>query len=244
MTTNNTGALFHQDLTYPYPTLERGQGIYLWDDTGKRYIDGGAGATNVTLGHGRRRIVDAMADQGAKLAFCFSAHFTHQPALDLASRVAALAPGDLNHVYFVSGGSEGIEVAFKIARQFHLQRGNQSKHLVIGRWGSYHGATLGALSATGLPPLRKALCAPAVCLSPHRSLLSLPVFPARLPGSVQFGLRPPTGRSHPAGRTGERGRLRGRTHRAGQHRRGPTAARVLPAHPGDLRPLRGALHRR
>ena len=179
MTTNNTGALFHQDLTYPYPTLERGQGIYLWDDTGKRYIDGGAGATNVTLGHGRRRIVDAMADQGAKLAFCFSAHFTHQPALDLASRVAALAPGDLNHVYFVSGGSEGIEVAFKIARQFHLQRGNQSKHLVIGRWGSYHGATLGALSATGLPPLRKAF-APLLCAFPHIA----PCYPYRcsLPG--------------------------------------------------------------
>ena len=89
-------ALFHRDLSYDYPLIVRGEGIYLYDETGKRYIDGAAGASNVTLGHGRQRIADAMAEQGKTLAYCFATHFTTQPALDLADRVAAIAPGDLN----------------------------------------------------------------------------------------------------------------------------------------------------
>ena len=158
--------LFHRDLSYIYPILVHGEGIYLYDDTGKRYIDGVAGAGNVTLGHGRRRIVNAMAEQATNLAYCFSQHFTNQPALDLAERVAALAPGDLNHVYFVSGGSEGIETAIKIARQYHVQRGNGQKHVIISRWRGYHGATLGALGATGLPGTRNPF-APWLPAFPH-----------------------------------------------------------------------------
>ncbi len=107
-TIEKKGALFHRDLRRDYPVLVRGEGIYVYDDTGKRYIDGAAGASNVTLGHGRQRIVEAMAEQASTLAYCFSTHFANQPALDLAQRIGALAPGDLNHVYFVSGGSEGI----------------------------------------------------------------------------------------------------------------------------------------
>ncbi|MCZ6678987.1 MAG: aspartate aminotransferase family protein, partial [Candidatus Poribacteria bacterium] len=134
--------------------------------TGKRYIDGAAGASNVTLGHGRQRIVEAMAEQASTLAYCFSTHFANQPALDLAQRIGALAPGDLNHVYFVSGGSEGIETAIKIARQYHLQRGNGQKHQVIARWRGYHGSTLGALAATGAPGMR-APFAPLLNDFPH-----------------------------------------------------------------------------
>ena len=162
----NKDSLFHRDPTYDYPVIVRGEGIYLYDEDGKRYIDGSAGATNLTLGHGRERIAEAMADQAKTLAYCFSTQFTNRPALDLAERVAALAPGDLNHVYFVSGGSEGNETAFKLARQYHVQSGNASKHLVISRWRGYHGASLGALSATGIGPPR-ALLAPLLAPFPH-----------------------------------------------------------------------------
>jgi len=159
-------ALLHRDPNYDYPVAARGEGIYLYDDAGNRYIDGVAGATNVTLGHGRKRIVDAMSEQGRTLAYCFSQHFTNQPALDLAERIATLAPGELDHVYFVSGGSEANESAFKMARQYHIQRGNGQKHLVISRWRAYHGATMGALSATGIPWLR-APFAPWLAPFPH-----------------------------------------------------------------------------
>ena len=148
------GALFHRDATYDYPVLIRGEGIYLFDKDGNRYIDGISGAGNVTLGHGRRSIVEAMSVQANHLAYCFSAFFTNQPALELAQRIANLTPGDLNHVYFVSGGSEAIEAAMKIARQYHVHRGEEQRHLVLSRWRSYHGATLGALALTGLPKMR------------------------------------------------------------------------------------------
>ena len=148
-------ALLHRDPTYHYPVIVRGEGIYLYDEAGKRYIDGSAGATNVILGHGRRRIAEAMAQQAEKLAYVFSVQFTNQPALELAERIASIAPGDLNHVYFVSGGSEGNESALKMVRQYHQQRGNPNKRQVIARWRSYHGATLGALSLTGMPWLRR-----------------------------------------------------------------------------------------
>ena len=162
------GHLFHRDLTYSYPIIVGGEGIYMFDDTGKRYIDAAAGATNVTLGHGRARIVAAMAEQAKKLAYCFSTHFTNQPALDLAQRITALAPGALNHAYFVSGGSEANETAFKIARLHHVQRGKSQKHLVISRWRGYHGATLGAMAASGLVSQRT-LFSPVLPTAPHIS---------------------------------------------------------------------------
>jgi len=98
------GTLFHRDPQREYPVIVRGEGIYLYDRNGRRYIDGIAGAGNVILGHGRKRIAEAMRDQAEMLAYCFSAFFTNQPALDLAPRIAELAPGDLNSSYFVSGG--------------------------------------------------------------------------------------------------------------------------------------------
>ena len=147
-------ALFHRDQAHDYPVITRGEGVYLYDEDGKRYFDGVAGASNVTLGHGRKRIADAMGAQAAELAYCFSANFTNRPALDYARRLSAIAPGDLNHVYLVSGGSEAIETSLKLARQYHIQRGNPQKQLAISRWRSYHGATVGALSVTGMPALR------------------------------------------------------------------------------------------
>ena len=148
-------ALFQRDLNYDFPVIVRGEGIYLYDNAGNRYIDAAAGAYNVTLGHGRERIVEAMAEQGKTLAFAFSAHFANQPALDLAERIAKLYPGDLNNVYFVCGGSEGVETAIKIAHHYHVQRGNEGKQLVVSRWRGYHGSTLGAMSVTGSSSMRK-----------------------------------------------------------------------------------------
>ena len=147
-------ALFHRDLAHDYPVITRGDGIYLYDEAGKRYFDGIAGASNVTLGHGRKRIADAMAAQAANLAYCFSVNYTNRPAVDYAQRLTAMAPGDLNYVYLVSGGSEAIESALKMARQYHIQRGKPQKQLAISRWRSYHGATVGALSVTGMPGMR------------------------------------------------------------------------------------------
>ncbi|MCY4483560.1 MAG: aspartate aminotransferase family protein [Spirochaetaceae bacterium] len=168
MTSNShtSEPLLHRDPTQHYPVMVRGEGIYLYDADGRRYVDGTAGATNVTLGHGRGRIADAMAQQARQLAYCFSTQFTNEPALQLAQRLAALAPGDLNHVYFVSGGSEAIETAIKLARMYHLQRGAAGKHKVIARWRSYHGATLGALSLTGLVGMRTPY-APWLAPFPH-----------------------------------------------------------------------------
>ncbi|NKB65870.1 MAG: aminotransferase class III-fold pyridoxal phosphate-dependent enzyme [Candidatus Latescibacteria bacterium] len=153
MTASDQG-LLHRDPNFSYPVLVKGEGIYFYDEAGNRYIDGTAGAGNVTLGHGRLPIVEAMADQGSQLAYCFSTFFTNRPALDYARRLTELAPGDLNYVYFVSGGSEAVETAIKLARFYHLQRGKAQKYQVIGRWRGYHGATLGALAATGMPGLR------------------------------------------------------------------------------------------
>ena len=151
-----TSQLFHRDLNATYPVIARGEGIYLYDEEGKRYIDGIAGASNVTLGHGNRRIAAAMAEQAQTLAYCFSSNFTNRPALELARRIGSFAPGDLNSVYFVSGGSEANESALKVACQYQQQRGNPRKHLAIARWRSYHGSTLGAMALSGIPSQRQA----------------------------------------------------------------------------------------
>ena len=117
-------ALFHYDVGRDFPVMVCGDGIYLYEQDGNRFIDAAAGVFNVIIGHGCKRIAEAIAEQAETLAFAFSAHFTNQPALDLADRIAAVSPGDLNNVSFVCGGSEGVETAMKIAHHYHVQRGN------------------------------------------------------------------------------------------------------------------------
>ena len=148
-------ALFLKNPAGGYPTIVRGEGIHLYDEEGRRYIDGAAGASNVTLGHGRGDIARVLGEQAETLAYAFSVHFENKPAQDFAERLTALAPGDLDKAYFVSGGSEAIESAMKIARQYHLLRGNDGKQLLISRWGGYHGGTLGAMSLSGVPGPRR-----------------------------------------------------------------------------------------
>lgn len=133
----------------PRPMVDRAEGIYLWDDTGKRYIDGSSGAVNVNIGHGNRAVVEAMAQQMARVSFAYTIHFENEPANQLARELARRLPGDLERIYFVSGGSEAVEAAIKLARQWAVATGQPSRWKIIGRMPSYHGITLGALEPTG-----------------------------------------------------------------------------------------------
>ena len=136
------------------PIYTRGDGCYLWDDRGRRYLDGLAGLFVVQIGHGRRDIAEAMGNQAMELAYTPSWSATHPTAIEAAKLISNLAPGDLDSVFFVSSGSEAIESAIKYARQYHTSQGNPGRTKVISRINSYHGTTMGALSATGLESIR------------------------------------------------------------------------------------------
>ena len=135
----------HADL----PTAVGGDGCYLIDQSGKRYFDGSGGAAVSCLGHSNERVREAVKAQVDQLAFAHTGFFTSDPAEDLAGTLIDNAPGDLDRVYFVSGGSEAVEAAIKLARQYHLERGDETRRHLIARRQSYHGNTLGALSAGG-----------------------------------------------------------------------------------------------
>jgi adenosylmethionine-8-amino-7-oxononanoate aminotransferase len=128
--------------------FERGEGIYLDDARGKRWIDGIAGLWVVNAGHGRREIGEAMAEQAGKVAYASAASYTTTPAVQLAHTLAELTPGDLSRVFYCSGGSEAVETALKIAKQVQALRGFPKRYKIIARRGSYHGATFGAMSLT------------------------------------------------------------------------------------------------
>jgi adenosylmethionine-8-amino-7-oxononanoate aminotransferase len=127
------------------PIIVRGEGCYVYDEHGKRYLDGLSALFCVNIGHGRADVVQAGADQAKELGFY---------TIELAARVAELAPGDLNRVFFTSGGSEAVESAIKLSRQYHKVTGNPLKTKLIARDIAYHGTSLGALSATGITSLR------------------------------------------------------------------------------------------
>ncbi len=136
------------------PIIVRGEGCYVYDDHGKRYLDGLSALFCVNLGHGRADLAQAGADQAKELGFFTNWSYAHPRAIELAARIASLAPGDLNRVFFTSGGSEAVESALKLARQYHQLRGKTSKYKLIAREIAYHGTSLGALSATGITELR------------------------------------------------------------------------------------------
>ena len=136
------------------PIIVRGEGCHVWDEHGKRYLDGLSALFCVNAGHGRTEIAQAGADQAAELGFCTNWSYAHPRAIELAARIAALAPGDLNRVFFTSGGSEAVESALKLCRAWHRARGEGQRTKVIAREIAYHGTTLGALSATGITALR------------------------------------------------------------------------------------------
>jgi hypothetical protein len=137
------------------PVIVRGEGPYVWDDRGKRYLDGLSGLFTTQIGHGRAELAEAGARQAAELAFFPIWTYAHPRAIELSERVAELAPGDLNNIFFTSGGSEAIESAWKLARQYFRVIGQPHRHKLISRDIAYHGTTLGALALMGVPALRE-----------------------------------------------------------------------------------------
>jgi adenosylmethionine-8-amino-7-oxononanoate aminotransferase len=136
------------------PIIVRGDGCYVWDQHGKRYLDGLAALFCVNIGHGRAEIGEAAARQAKELGFFTVWSYAHPRAIELATRVAELAPGDLNRVFFTDGGSEAVESAWKLARNYYRMRGDGNRTKLIAREIAYHGMSLGALAATGIPGLR------------------------------------------------------------------------------------------
>jgi putrescine---pyruvate transaminase len=143
----------HLDADQEQPVVfARGEGAILWDVDGRRYLDGLSCLWNVNVGHGRRELAEAGADQLATLAFANNyVGFSNEPAIRLAARLADLAPGDLNHVFFTTGGGESNETAFKLARFYWSLRGRPEKIKIISRTAGYHGVGMGVMAAAGLP---------------------------------------------------------------------------------------------
>ncbi len=136
------------------PIIVKGEGCYVYDEHGKRYLDGLSALFCVNAGHGRTEIGDAMAAQVRELGFYTNWSYAHPRAIELAERIAGYAPGNLNRVFFTSGGSEAVESALKLCRIYHRKNGEAGRYKVIAREIAYHGTTMGALTATGIPDLR------------------------------------------------------------------------------------------
>ncbi len=152
MSDNMKSHLFYQS-RQRRPVLDQAKGVYMWDVDGKRYLDGSSGAMVCNIGHSNPNVLDAMRRQMDKSTFGYRLHFETEPAERLAAKTASLAPEGLDKVFFVSGGSEAVESAIKLARQNAIAIGEAQRFKVISREPSYHGCTLGALALTGYAPL-------------------------------------------------------------------------------------------
>lgn len=141
--------VFHRDARVEPPVAVGGEGVYLIDRDGRRYLDASGGAAVSCLGHGHRAVIDAIKAQADRLAYAHTAFFSSEPAEALANYLVQASSNVFERVYFVSGGSEGIEAALKLARQYFLESGESGRELFIGRRQSYHGNTLGALAVGG-----------------------------------------------------------------------------------------------
>ena len=150
------------------PTISRGQGVYLYDQSGKQYFDGSGGAAVSCLGHGDRDVTDAIKAQLDSVAFAHTGFFTSDPAEQMSETLIKHAPKGIDRVYLVSGGSEAMEAALKLARQYFVERGEPERRHIIARRQSYHGNTLGAL-ATGGNAWRRAPFSPLLIETTHIS---------------------------------------------------------------------------
>src|SRR5213595_4339444 len=140
--------VFYRKLGRDFPRIVRGDGCYLYDENGKRYLDAVGGAYVANLGHSNGEIADAMAQQARQFGYLSATAFTHAPVEELAAELAATLPGDLDKLYFLSSGSEAVEAALKLARQYWVESGKPGKHKIIALAPGYHGNTLLALSAS------------------------------------------------------------------------------------------------
>ena len=176
------GHVFYRKLTRAYPMASHGEGIYLYDESGKRYIDGSGGALVVNIGHGQKEILRSMTEQMGRLGYVHGTQFTTKAMEKYAEALADVLPKGLEKIYFLSGGSESIEAAIKLARQYFLESGQSQRWRVVARWHSYHGNTLGALSLTGRIGMRR----------PYLPLLiDFPHFPPPYCYRCPFGLAYP-----------------------------------------------------
>ncbi|MDQ8045934.1 MAG: aspartate aminotransferase family protein [Solirubrobacteraceae bacterium] len=171
------------DETHQIPIIAKGEGCYVWDASGKKYLDGLSALFCVNAGHGREELGEAMAAQVKELGFFTNWSYAHPKAIELAAKIASIAPGDMNRVFFTSGGSEAVESAIKLCRQYHKETGNPLKTKLIARDTAYHGTTLGALSATGITGLRQPFepFTPGGCHVPNTNTYHLPDDPNRDP---------------------------------------------------------------
>ena len=149
--------VFYRNQNWKYPKIERGEGIYLFDTKGKRYIDACSGSAVANIGHGNKEVAAYAKEQIEKIAFTHLSRWTVDTIEECAEKIVSWCPRDLDYVYFVSGGSEATETALKMARQYFVERdnGKTGKWKVISKWNSFHGNTIGALSMTGIPDRKR-----------------------------------------------------------------------------------------
>ena len=150
-----TGRVFRRSLDPDLPVAVEARDATIRDAAGREYLDAAGGAIVVNVGHGRASIARVLGEQLGRLAYAHGSAFTSEPAEAYAAEVGPLLPVDDPAIYPVSGGSEAIETALKLSRAYHLARGESDRWIVISRWGSYHGNTLGALDLSGRRPLRR-----------------------------------------------------------------------------------------
>lgn len=174
-------ALFYQD-SHRLPTVSHGKGIYIYDTDGKRYLDACSGAISANLGHANERVMAAARRQMGRISFTYRTQFENEPANELAELLAQLSPREVNRVFFVNSGSEAVESAIKLARQYWWATGRRGKSEIFSRRPSYHGATLGALASTGFAPL----------ITPFRAMLK-----PSLKISAPFCYHCPLGKRYP-----------------------------------------------
>jgi hypothetical protein len=160
------GHVFYRKMAHDYPVIERGEGVYLYDTAGRRYLDASGGPVLVNVGHGVREIVEAMAAQAAQVAYVHGSLFTTAALETYSDRLAARVPLPEPRFFHLSSGSEAVETALKFARQVQVARDESRRDRIISRWGSYHGATLGTLAISGKPAMRT-LYAPMFQDMPH-----------------------------------------------------------------------------
>jgi adenosylmethionine-8-amino-7-oxononanoate aminotransferase len=141
----------HPEGGHSVPIIVKGEGAYIWDDRGNKYLDGLSGLFTVQVGHGRKELAEAAMVQMGKIAYFPLWSYAHPRAIELAERLAHYTPGDLNRVFFTTGGGEAVESAWKLAKQYYKLVGKPTKHKVISRSIAYHGTPQGALSITGIP---------------------------------------------------------------------------------------------
>lgn len=155
MFSDRKSSVLYRNLRAEYPSITRAEGVYLFDQSGKKYLDAVGGAGVNIIGHGVRAITDSIAENWESISYVYGATFTNPWQEELAETLVSISPLGDGRVFFTSGGSEANETAVKLARQYHLERGNPTKWKIVSRWQSYHGNTLAALSLSGRPAWRE-----------------------------------------------------------------------------------------